>query len=193
MYAPQGHEARPGGRGPSLEGSDWGAAGLGAVAPCRRRPAARRRAEEELSRRQLEVGLDVVCVPRGWPVSLSQIEGRGNGIKTNVVNNVEIAKALERPPECEQGPFFFVMLCICVLAPSWDLSAGVRGLGACGMQGTVAVAARGSWVLVVPRQHEHGRTAPPAGTPTGSRGAPRRVAWGWAAAAPPAPLAALGA
>jgi hypothetical protein len=32
-----------------------------------------------------------------------QIEGRGNGIKTNVVNNVDIAKALERPPECEQG------------------------------------------------------------------------------------------
>lgn len=31
-----------------------------------------------------------------------QIEGRGNGIKTNVVNNVDIAKALERPPECEQ-------------------------------------------------------------------------------------------
>lgn len=30
-----------------------------------------------------------------------QIEGRGNGIKTNVVNNVDIAKALERPPECE--------------------------------------------------------------------------------------------
>lgn len=35
------------------------------------------------------------------PVGL-QIEGRGNGIKTNVVNNVEVAKALERPPECEQ-------------------------------------------------------------------------------------------
>jgi translation initiation factor 5 len=33
-----------------------------------------------------------------------QIEGRGNGIKTNVVNNVEIAKALERPPDCEH-PF----------------------------------------------------------------------------------------
>ena len=39
-----------------------------------------------------------------------QVEGRGNGIKTNVVNNVEIAKALERPPEyilkflgCELG------------------------------------------------------------------------------------------
>ena len=29
-----------------------------------------------------------------------QIEGRGNGIKTNVVNNVEVAKALERPPDC---------------------------------------------------------------------------------------------
>lgn len=33
-----------------------------------------------------------------------QIEGRGNGIKTNVVNNVDIAKALERPPECERHP-----------------------------------------------------------------------------------------
>lgn len=30
-----------------------------------------------------------------------QIEGRGNGIKTNIVNNVDIAKALERPPECK--------------------------------------------------------------------------------------------
>jgi hypothetical protein len=30
---------------------------------------------------------------------VSQIEGRGNGIKTNVVNAVDIAKALERPPE----------------------------------------------------------------------------------------------
>ncbi len=30
-----------------------------------------------------------------------QVEGRGNGIKTCVVNNVEIAKALERPPECK--------------------------------------------------------------------------------------------
>ena len=35
------------------------------------------------------------------PASSLQVEGRGNGIKTNVVNNVEIAKALERPPECE--------------------------------------------------------------------------------------------
>ena len=36
-----------------------------------------------------------------------QIEGRGNGIKTNVVNNVDIAKALERPPECEYCPWAF--------------------------------------------------------------------------------------
>mmetsp|Transcript_20574 Transcript_20574/g.51814 ORF Transcript_20574/g.51814 Transcript_20574/m.51814 type:complete len:358 (-) Transcript_20574:238-1311(-) len=28
----------------------------------------------------------------------TKIEGRGNGIKTNVMNNVEVAKALERPP-----------------------------------------------------------------------------------------------
>ncbi|KAL0041960.1 hypothetical protein WJX79_010367 [Trebouxia sp. C0005] len=40
----------------------------------------------------------------------AKVEGRGNGIKTCVVNNVEIAKALERPPEyiikyfgCELG------------------------------------------------------------------------------------------
>jgi len=44
------------------------------------------------------------------PKLVAKIEGRGNGIKTNVVNNVDIAKALERPPEyilkffgCELG------------------------------------------------------------------------------------------
>ena len=36
------------------------------------------------------------------PCLAPQIEGRGNGIKTNVVNCQEIAKALERPPECER-------------------------------------------------------------------------------------------
>jgi hypothetical protein len=49
-----------------------------------------------------------VCFHQHWCLGsflhmhhLTQIEGRGNGIKTNVVNNVDIAKALERPPECE--------------------------------------------------------------------------------------------
>lgn len=47
----------------------------------------------------------VVAAPL-WPLSparaAAQIEGRGNGIKTNVVNNVEVAKALERPADCER-------------------------------------------------------------------------------------------
>jgi len=40
---------------------------------------------------------------RAWHKMLRpvQIQGRGNGIKTEVVNNVEIAKALDRLPECE--------------------------------------------------------------------------------------------
>ena len=33
------------------------------------------------------------------PKLVAKVEGRGNGIKTNIVNNVDIAKALERPPE----------------------------------------------------------------------------------------------
>jgi len=55
----------------------------------------------------LRVGLEFQCPP--LPVDDDhciqsrwlQVEGRGNGIKTCVVNNVEIAKALERPPECK--------------------------------------------------------------------------------------------
>ena len=38
------------------------------------------------------------------PKLAARIEGRGNGIKTNVVNCVDIAKALERPPDCEPRP-----------------------------------------------------------------------------------------
>jgi hypothetical protein len=45
-------------------------------------------------------GCDHTHLTRPPPPPL-QIEGRGNGIKTNIVNNVDIAKALERPPECE--------------------------------------------------------------------------------------------
>lgn len=44
------------------------------------------------------------------PKMITKIEGRGNGIKTNIVNNVDIAKALARPPSyttkyfgCELG------------------------------------------------------------------------------------------
>ena len=32
------------------------------------------------------------------PAVQAKIEGRGNGIKTNVVNMVDVAKALARPP-----------------------------------------------------------------------------------------------
>lgn len=30
-----------------------------------------------------------------------KIEGKGNGIKTNIVNMKEVAEALERPPDCK--------------------------------------------------------------------------------------------
>ena len=33
-----------------------------------------------------------------------QVEGRGNGIRTNIVNNVDIARALDRPPTCAPLP-----------------------------------------------------------------------------------------
>lgn len=32
---------------------------------------------------------------------LFQVEGKGNGIKTVIVNMVEIGKALQRPPSCK--------------------------------------------------------------------------------------------
>lgn len=33
------------------------------------------------------------------PVVQAKVEGRGNGIKTNVVNNKDIARALDRPAQ----------------------------------------------------------------------------------------------
>ena len=44
------------------------------------------------------VGADAV-----FCVSL-QVEGKGNGIKTVVVNMVDVAKALNRPPTCKNTP-----------------------------------------------------------------------------------------
>lgn len=32
---------------------------------------------------------------------LLQVEGKGNGIKTVIVNMVDVAKALNRPPTCK--------------------------------------------------------------------------------------------
>lgn len=34
------------------------------------------------------------------PKLIAKVEGKGNGIKTVIVNMVEIAKALNRPPMC---------------------------------------------------------------------------------------------
>lgn len=35
------------------------------------------------------------------PKLLAKVEGKGNGIKTVIVNMVDIAKALGRPPTCK--------------------------------------------------------------------------------------------
>lgn len=43
---------------------------------------------------------NLICAAAISLIPVPQIEGRGNGIKTNVVNNVEVAKALERPADC---------------------------------------------------------------------------------------------
>ena len=48
-----------------------------------------------------------------------QVEGKGNGIKTVIVNMVEIAKALQRPPACKKSIWYMVLvkyedrLCLC--------------------------------------------------------------------------------
>ena len=45
------------------------------------------------------------------PKLLAKVEGKGNGIKTVIVNMVDVAKALGRPPTCEyKQKFFFFKL-----------------------------------------------------------------------------------
>jgi len=41
------------------------------------------------------------------PKLLAKVEGKGNGIKTVIVNMVEIAKALGRPPTCMEHTYFY--------------------------------------------------------------------------------------
>lgn len=38
------------------------------------------------------------------PKLVAKVEGRGNGIRTNIVNMGDIARSLKRPPECELKP-----------------------------------------------------------------------------------------
>ena len=44
------------------------------------------------------------------PALIAKVEGKGNGIKTVVVNMPDVAKALQRPPSCEID----VATCMCV-------------------------------------------------------------------------------
>lgn len=43
----------------------------------------------------------LTCSGNQASVFLRQVEGKGNGIKTVIVNMVDVAKALNRPPTCE--------------------------------------------------------------------------------------------
>jgi hypothetical protein len=60
-------------------------------------------------------------------INVLQIEGRGNGIKTNVVNCVDIAKALERPPDCESRQ----RLACNLAAPARPPTQGANAVVAC--------------------------------------------------------------
>lgn len=40
------------------------------------------------------------------PKIIAKVEGKGNGIKTVIVNMVDVAKALNRPPMCKNSFFF---------------------------------------------------------------------------------------
>jgi Domain found in IF2B/IF5 len=45
------------------------------------------------------------------PRILAKVEGKGNGIKTVIVNMIEVAKALERPPTCKHLLIFTFLSC----------------------------------------------------------------------------------
>lgn len=44
------------------------------------------------------------------PKLIAKVEGKGNGIKTVIVNMVEVAKALNRPPMCEWALISLIVL-----------------------------------------------------------------------------------
>ena len=46
------------------------------------------------------------------PKIMAKVEGKGNGIKTVVVNMSDVAKALGRPPTCECVVIFFIYIYI---------------------------------------------------------------------------------
>jgi translation initiation factor 5 len=39
------------------------------------------------------------------PRLVAKVEGKGNGIKTVIVNMIDVAKAIGRPPTCKSNPF----------------------------------------------------------------------------------------
>lgn len=49
------------------------------------------------------------------PKLIAKVEGKGNGIKTVIVNMVDVAKALNRPPMCKFAQRIFFMICQCRL------------------------------------------------------------------------------
>lgn len=49
------------------------------------------------------------------PALIAKVEGKGNGIKTVVVNMPDVAKALQRPPSCKMmlGMYIHIVSSIC--------------------------------------------------------------------------------
>ena len=55
------------------------------------------------------------------PRIIAKVEGKGNGIKTVIVNMVDIAKALTRPPACKSPQRTLAMFMKNVLLQPWDV------------------------------------------------------------------------